>query len=140
MQPFSDETMKTRIAIIFTLLLSFVCMKAYADDYYARQAKQYTKEAEYYQKKQMAIAERLNITSKRRSAISEKRLIIPEREMLTGQRIIIAVPTELWMIIKRKCAMPPMLTTRRLTIFAKQPMRCASDEFLVTLNPNNQHI
>lgn len=43
--------MKTRIAIIFTLLLSFVCMKAYADDYYARQAKQYTKEAEYYQKK-----------------------------------------------------------------------------------------
>ncbi len=43
--------MKTRIAIIFTLLLSFVSIKAYADDYYARQAKQYTKEAEYYQKK-----------------------------------------------------------------------------------------
>lgn len=43
--------MRTRVAIIFTLLLSIVCMTTYADDYYARQAKQYTKEAEYYQKK-----------------------------------------------------------------------------------------
>lgn len=43
--------MRARVAIIFTLLLSIVCITAYADDYYARQAKQYTKEAEYYQKK-----------------------------------------------------------------------------------------
>ena len=43
--------MKARLAIIFCFLMSFVCMTAYADDYSARQAKQYTQEAEYYQKK-----------------------------------------------------------------------------------------
>lgn len=43
--------MKTKVAVILTLLFSFVCMTAYADDYSARQAKQYTQEAEYYQKK-----------------------------------------------------------------------------------------
>ncbi len=43
--------MKARIAIIFCLLMSFVSMTAYADDYSARQSKQYTQEAEYYQKK-----------------------------------------------------------------------------------------
>lgn len=43
--------MRARFAIIFTLLLSIVCMTAYADDYSARQAKRYTQEAEYYQKK-----------------------------------------------------------------------------------------
>lgn len=43
--------MKAKIAVIFALLVSFVCLTANADDYYARQAKQYTQEAEYYQKK-----------------------------------------------------------------------------------------
>ena len=43
--------MKARIAIIFCLLMSFVSMTAYADDYSARQSKQYTQEAVYYQKK-----------------------------------------------------------------------------------------
>lgn len=43
--------MKSKFAIIFSLLVSLVCMTAYADDYSARQAKQYTQEAEYYQKK-----------------------------------------------------------------------------------------
>lgn len=43
--------MKARLAIIFCLLMSLFCMTAHADDYSARQAKQYTQEAEYYQKK-----------------------------------------------------------------------------------------
>lgn len=43
--------MRVRVAIIFTLLLSIVCMTAYADDYNERQARRYTQEAEYYQKK-----------------------------------------------------------------------------------------
>lgn len=43
--------MKAKVAVIFALLVSFVCMTAHADDDYARQAKQYTQEAEYYQKK-----------------------------------------------------------------------------------------
>lgn len=132
--------MKTRIAIIFTLLLSFVSMKAYADDYYARQAKQYTKEAEYYQKRQMTIAGRLNITSKRRRATSEKRPITPEREMLTGQRITIAVPTELWMIIRRRCAMLPMQTKRQRITYGKRLTHCISDKILVTLKTDTQLI
>lgn len=40
-----------RLSLIIALLFSFVCLGAYADDYYARQAKRYTQEAEYYQKK-----------------------------------------------------------------------------------------
>lgn len=43
--------MKAKLTSILTLLLSLVCMSAYADDYNARQAKRYTQEAEYYQKK-----------------------------------------------------------------------------------------
>lgn len=43
--------MKAKVLIVFSLLLSLVCMTAYADDYNARQAKRYTQEAEYYQKK-----------------------------------------------------------------------------------------
>ena len=43
--------MKVKFAFIFSLLVSLVCMTAYADDYSARQAKRYTQEAEYYQKK-----------------------------------------------------------------------------------------
>lgn len=43
--------MRTSVTIIFSLLLSFVFMTAYADDYSSRQAKRYTQEAEYYQKK-----------------------------------------------------------------------------------------
>lgn len=43
--------MRVKISIIIALLMSLVCMIAFADDYSARQAKQYTQEAEYYQKK-----------------------------------------------------------------------------------------
>lgn len=43
--------MNIKISIIITLLMSFVCMTAYADDYSARQAMRYTQDAEYYQKK-----------------------------------------------------------------------------------------
>ena len=43
--------MKAKFTVILTLLLSLVCISAYADDYSARQAKRYTQEAEYYQKK-----------------------------------------------------------------------------------------
>lgn len=43
--------MRTKLSVILTLILSFACMTAYADDYNARQAKRYTQEAEYYQKK-----------------------------------------------------------------------------------------
>lgn len=43
--------MNLRLAIIITLLMSFVCGNAFADDYSERQAKRYTQEAEYYQKK-----------------------------------------------------------------------------------------
>ncbi len=43
--------MKKQLAIFLTLLLSLISITAHADDYNARQAKQYTQEAEYYQKK-----------------------------------------------------------------------------------------
>lgn len=43
--------MKAKVVVILALLISFACTTAHADDYYARQAKQYTQEAEYYQKK-----------------------------------------------------------------------------------------
>lgn len=43
--------MKTKLSFILVLIMSLVCMSAYADDYNARQAKRYTQEAEYYQKK-----------------------------------------------------------------------------------------
>ncbi|WP_304407885.1 hypothetical protein [Bacteroides acidifaciens] len=43
--------MKTRIAIIFALVITFFGVTTYADDYNTHQAKRYTQEAEYYQKK-----------------------------------------------------------------------------------------
>ena len=40
--------------------------------------------------------------------------------------------------LRRKCDMRPTPMIKRLIIFARQPMRCVSDEILVTLNPNTQ--
>ena len=43
--------MRINTSIIIPLLISFVSLTAYANDYNARQAKRYTQESEYYQRK-----------------------------------------------------------------------------------------
>lgn len=121
-------------------MMSFVSMTAYADDYSARQSKQYTQEAEYYQKKADGYRREAQYYLKKAESYQREAAYYTVREMLTGLKIIIVVPIGQWMIIKHKCGMPPTPMIRRLIIYARQPMCCVSDEFLVTLNHNTQQI
>ena len=115
-------------------------MTAYADDYSARQSKQYTQEAEYYQKKADGYRREAQYYLKKAESYQRDAAYYTRKGDADRAKDYNRLPIGQWMIIRHKCAMPPTPMIRRLIIYARQPMCCVSDEFLVTLNHNTQQI